>query len=170
MLGNPEQYMRELKLFHGFSDGELAMLSMVFQVKALKVGEFLCREGNSYASFFVVVKGEIASFKRTRSGRLDLGRTGPERLLGHESLILGGDRPCSMVATAPTLVLECNRADFQQLFQADSAFAYKIMDVLVNDLASLLRGVDDALDRLIASPEEGLSGHLDALLAKGIRS
>jgi CRP-like cAMP-binding protein len=74
-----------------------------------------------------------------------------------------------MVATEPCVALECNRADFQQLLQANSPFAYKVMDVLVNDLAALLRKVDHTLDRLVASPEEGLSSYLDALLAKGIQ-
>ncbi len=164
---NPEYYMQDLALFKGFSGSERAMLSMVFQVRTYKEGDFLCREGDVYASFFVVASGEVASFKRTRAGRLDLGRTGPDRLLGHISLVMGGKRSASMVATQTTVVLECNRADFLQLFQANSPFAYKVMDVLVNDLARLLRNADETLQRLRTSPDEGLSGQLDALLAKG---
>jgi CRP-like cAMP-binding protein len=170
MLGKADEYMKTLDLFAGFSPAELDMLGMVFTVRALQEGEMLCTEGDTYASFFVVVSGQIASFKRTRSGRLDLGRTGPNSLLGHKSLIQGGKRSCSMIASQPSLVLECNRADFQNLFQANSPFAYKVMDVVVNDLVGLLRKVDGTLDRLISSPDEGLSTELDALLAGGLRS
>lgn len=62
-----------------------------------------------------------------------------------------------------TVVLECNRNDFDRLFKANSKFAYKMLDFIVTDLSKRLRSSDKVLESMLSDPGRTLSSVLDAL-------
>ena len=160
--------MQELTVFKGFTAPELDILSSVFRTRRFRKGEFLCKEGDAYASFFVVAAGEVMSYRRiTDERRLELGVVGKDTFLGQKSLIDGKRRSATMEAIQPTVVLECSREDFQRLFNANSPFAYKMLDFVVTDLTDRLRGADKVFDRMLSDPGRTLSTVLDALSEAG---
>jgi len=164
MQGQMAQVMRRLPVLKSFSDMELEVLSTVFAVKRYKGGQLLCREGDGYASFFIVVTGDVLSFKQLGGDkRVELGTTVPGGLLGHQSLIQGGKRRISKQAMVDTIVLELNRADFQRLFQANNQFAYKVLDFIITDLSQRLRHADSIFEDMMSDPARTLSSVLDSM-------
>jgi len=165
---DPLPFMQQLPLFKGFSQTEVEVLSTVLTVRRLAPGENVCVENDARASLVIVVAGSVESFKQLRNDRrLNLGASGAGAIVGQKSLIDGRKQLATIAATSPTIVLECNRADFLRLFKADSAFAYKVLDIVVTDLSRRLRGVDKILDKMLSDPGKTLSSVLDALAEAG---
>jgi CRP-like cAMP-binding protein len=162
MQASALSYMQGLPVFKAFTAAELEMLSTVFAVRHLPAGKVLCREKDSYASLIVVVAGAVTQTRELPGGRrLSLGRAGPGAVLGQKSLIDGRPRSATLEAKQPTIALECNRADFQRLFKANSPFAYKMLDVVVQDRR--LRSVDAIVDRALSDPARTISSVLAAM-------
>ena len=164
MHKNALEYMKRLRVFKGFSEGELDLLLTVFTVKRFAAGQALCKQGDSYACLFIVVVGEVAVFREVGPNkRMELTRAGVDCILGEKSLIDGQPRSASMEAVCPTITLECNRADFLRLFKANSPFAYKMMDMVVTQLVGRLRGIDRVIEDVLSNPSNTLSNVVDAL-------
>jgi len=156
--------MKRLKLFKGFTEQELEILSTAFRLRVFKEGQLICSEGDATASFFVIAKGEVEAHKDLGGDRrLPLGRAGGNCLVGQKSLLDGGRRSASMVATKPSIVLECNRSDFQRLFNANSPFAYKVIDFIVTDLSHRLRASDRSLETMLQAPEQTIDSVMNVL-------
>jgi len=156
--------MQQLPLFKGFSPTELEVLSTVFLVRRLAPGDMLFKENEASASFAIIVAGSLESFKELPGGRrLELGASGAGGIVGQKALIDGKKQMSMVKALAPSIILECNRADFLRLFKADSPFAYKILDLVITDLSHRLRSMDDILDKMLSDPSKTLTSVLDAL-------
>jgi len=161
---NAARYLEQLLIFKGFSAVEKEVFATVLHVRKLQAGDKLCGEGEPGSSFYIVVAGEVANSRRLPGGRaLELGTTGPGRIAGQKALIDGRKQASAMKASKPTIVLECNRADFQRLFNANSVLAYKVLDVVVTDLSRRLREVDVVLENLLSDPSRTLASVLDVL-------
>jgi CRP/FNR family transcriptional regulator, cyclic AMP receptor protein len=156
--------LKRISAFKDFTDMELEILASVFRARQFKEGETLCTQGDAYASFFLVINGEIASYRIVGEGtRIDFGTAGAGSILGQKSLIDGKRRSATMETTMQTVVLECNRNDFDRLFKANSKFAYKMLDFIVTDLSKRLRSSDKVLESMLSDPGRTLSSVLDAL-------
>ena len=46
------------------------------------------------------------------------------------------------------VALEMDRADFERLFESQSLFAYKLLDVILRDLSLRLRRTNEALEQI----------------------
>lgn len=164
MSGNVVSVLKRISVFKEFTDMELEILASVFHVRQFKEAEVLCKQGDAYASFFLVISGEIVSYRMVgEDTRIDFGAAGTGSILGQKSLIDGKRRSASMETTRPTVVLECNRNDFDRLFKANSKFAYKMLDFIVTDLSKRLRSSDRVLESMLSDPGRTLSSVLDAL-------
>ncbi len=168
MREDPLPYMKQVALFEGFSDSELQLLSQVFRVRRFTPGEALAREGDAAPSFFVVVAGIVSVVKEVSPRvRQRLATIGRNRMLGQIPLIDGGRRPNTLEAAAPVIALECIRDDFERLFNANSPFAYKVLDFVVTDLSQRLRQTNRLLEELLANPGRTLSMVYDAFIEVG---
>ena len=149
--------LSRLPLFSTLSRQELELIEHRLKRRNLKAGEALFREGEPGNSCSILVIGEIKVFKSLEAGRVDQLAVLPTgALVGHISLIDRKPRSatCRAGATGAT-VLELSLEDFNQLFQAQSSFAYKILDQLVIDLSLRLRGATERLKeaRVATSPK-----------------
>lgn len=164
MTINALTVLQKMSAFKDFTPMELEILASVFSVRQFKEGERLCSQGDAYASFFILIQGEVASYRTVGEGtRVDFGTAGPGEMLGQKSLIDGKRRSATMETTMPSLLLECTRNDFDRLFKANSRFAYKMLDFVVTDLSRRLRGSDKVLESMLSDPGRTLSSVLDAL-------
>lgn len=168
MREDPLPYMKQVALFEGFSDSEMHLLSQVFRVRRFAPGEALAREGDAAPSFFVVVAGIVSVLKEVAPRvRQRLATIGRNRMLGQIPLIDGGRRPNTLEAAAPVIALECGRDDFERLFNANSQFAYKVLDFILMDLSRRLRQTNRMLEDLLANPGRTLSMVYDAFIEVG---
>lgn len=161
---DPLPIMIKLPVFKGFSRSELEILASVFRLKQMKEGGLLCKEGDPGTSFYIIVAGSIRLSKKAgKSGRTELGRAGPNCLLGQKSLIDGSRREASMEAEVPSVLLECDRMAFERLFNANNTFAYKVLDFVITDLSRRLREADKPLEQMLSDPGRTLSMVVDTL-------
>ena len=168
MREDPLPYMQQVSLFEGFALPELSTLATAFQVKRLKPGETLCREGEPAPSFFIVVTGIISVFKEVSDQvRQRLATIGRNCMLGQVALIDGGRRSATMEAGSPAILLECGRTEFELLLNANNPFAYKVLDFTVTDLSKRLRQANRRLEEMLADPGRTISMIYDAFVEVG---
>lgn len=161
-------YMRRVSLFDGFSEEELRVLSVIFRIRRLDAGEVLAREGDPAPSFFIVVAGTINIIKEiTPNLRQKMAVVHRNMMLGQVPLIDGGRRVNTLEAASPTILLECDRSDFERLFKANSVFAYKVIDFVLKDLSKRLRQTNQLLEQLLANPGRTLSMVYNAFVEVG---
>ena len=161
-------HMRGCSVFRGFSESELDLLSTAFEVKRLDPGQILCREGDPAPSFYIIVSGIVWVTKEINQKlRRRLATIGKNCLIGQVSLIDGGRRTATMEAGAPTVLLECNRKDFELLYQANSPFAYKMLDFVIVDVSKRLREANLRLEELLSDPGRTLSSLYEAFVEVG---
>jgi len=165
---NPLPMMKEVTIFEGFSEDELAMLAVAFQVRRLMPGEFLCKEGDPAPSFFILVSGIVNVIKEISPRmRQRLATVGKNRMLGQVPLIDGGRRPNTLEAGSPVILLECGRKEFEGLFRANNPFAYKMLDFVVTDLSVRMRQTNRLLEELLSDPGKTLSTVYEAFVEVG---
>ncbi len=146
-----------LPMFAGLSEREKNTLLAIFNSKSYQPGELLCREGDRAFSFFVICRGLVEIHKDLAgSGRERLGQLGKGAMIGQVSLIDGKPRSATVSAKTHVTTLECSREDFERLFTAGSAFAFKILDQVIIHLSKRLRDANSQLYNLYSRPTETL--------------
>lgn len=151
------KYIERLPLFADLTGREKSTLAAVLQPRGLQPGDVLCREGEAGRSFFVTVQGTIEVWKDVGGGRQELlSRVGPNHFLGQVALVDRQARSATLKAATTALVLECASDDFDRLFWAGTPFAYRLMDMIVTQLAHRLREADRELYDLFSNPKRTL--------------
>jgi len=165
---DPLPLMRQIPIFEGFSEDELHMLAICFKVRRLQPGEILCQEGDPAPSFFIVSSGIMSVVKEVSARvRQRLATVGKNRMLGQVPLIDGGRRPNTLEAGSPVTLLECGREEFERLFKANNAFAYKLLDFVITDLSARQRQSNRLFENLLSDPGETLSRVYEAFVEVG---
>lgn len=135
-----------LPLFAGMGPRDLELMESVLRRRPLTFNEPLFTEGDAARSCYVLVNGEINVLKRMNDGKSQhLATLRPGALVGHVALIDHRPRSATCVATGRALVLELSGDDFDRLFDANSPFAFKILDAVATDLVARLRTATERL-------------------------
>lgn len=153
--------MRSLRLFDSFSDNELEMLAIVFRIRKFPADARISREGFPGAGLYIIVSGTVNLVREPTPGvRKDLATQGPGTMLGQISIIDRARRIASSDAVTEVIALEMDRADFERLFESQSLFAYKLLDVILRDLSLRLRRANEALEQI----DEGKIKSVEAMM------
>lgn len=127
--------LREVALFDGIGPDGLAMIAE----RALEVdfadGRTIVRQGEVGTGFFLVTSGGA---RVVRDGAT-IAQYGPGDFFGELSLLDGGPRIASVVATAPTNCLAIASWDFEALLESQPRLAIAIL----KGVARRLRAVSD---------------------------
>ena len=156
--------MRSLRLFENFSNSELEMLSIVFRIRNFPRGARICREGFPGAGLYIIVSGSVDLIREPTPGVLKrLSTQGPGTMLGQISIIDGSRRIASSEAVTEVVALEMDRADFERLFESQSLFAYKLLDVILRDLSLRLRRANEALEQIDTGHIKSVEAMMNAI-------
>jgi len=156
--------MRSLRLFESFSDDELEMLAIVFRIREFPEGARICREGFPGAGLYIIVSGTVDLVRESTPGvRKCLASQGPGTMLGQISIIDGARRISSSEAVTEVVALEMDRADFERLFESQSLFAYKLLDVILRDLSLRLRRANEALEQIDEEKIKSVEAMMNAI-------
>ncbi len=158
--------LRRLPLFRELTPKELAGLRDFLTWRRYDPGELLFCEGDPAPSCFVLAAGDVDVLTRLADGtEQKLATLAPGALVGHLALIDRKPRSATCrVALRPARLIELGRDDFERLLNAQSPFAYKILDRVALDLVGRLRaatgrfadkkrGTENRRDRAKASAE-----------------
>jgi len=132
--------LADVPLFAGIAPVEIERLEHFMARFELGAGERLFRQGDESSRMYVMERGHIEVEVELPGGRTKrLARLGPGESLGENSLLLGGRRTASAVATEPTSGWILFRAGFDMLRLDGGAGAVELMARLTESGVARLR-------------------------------
>jgi uncharacterized membrane protein len=120
--------LKEVSFFHFLDDAERSALAERLTLVPFRSGESIFQIGEPGDALYVIRSGEAEVFFKNDTGEriiLEIARRGD--FFGELSLLDGGSRSASVVATQDTEALRLDRADLSQFLQAHPLAA---MDLL----------------------------------------
>jgi CRP-like cAMP-binding protein len=151
------EYLRRLEAFKDLSPRECSTLSTVLEARAVRAGDYVCRQGEKGTGFYIVVEGKIATIKELGPRMLEMVSVlGPGDMGGLLSMFDRMEHFTSLRAVTNAVVLECSRDSFERLFESQSLFSYKIIDKFVTSLSATLRDSNDLVSGVFSDPKRTL--------------
>ena len=141
------QELSRIKLFKGLSDRELQLLAPSLTHCTKRRGEYLFQVNDAGHSCYVILSGTIEVLLMNEEGNTEpVARLEPGETVGHLALVDRRKRSAACrVGSDQAVLAELRSDDFERLFNAQTPFAYKILDNLVVDLVSRLRHTNETL-------------------------
>ena len=124
--------LRFVEVFDSFDDRELELLAGIMHVRQYVAGESVFRKGDRAAACYVILAGSIDIIVEAEGKAPNTVATlTTGRMFGEIALVDGGLRSatCKTSAGGAELAL-LGRNEFDQIFNAGSPFAYKLMDLI----------------------------------------
>jgi CRP-like cAMP-binding protein len=133
-----------------FAYHELETLATAMKLDRFPKGTFLCREGGTDVSMFVVVRGAVEVIKEDGKGSAKLlARLGPGQVIGEMSLVDGLRRSATVRASEEALVLVLDKTDLDKLFNDSPRVYGRFVLSLAKSLATRLRQTTGALSEFM---------------------
>ena len=134
--------LAEVSLFQLLDDQERATLAEILDVRDYETGDTIFSFGDAGDSLFVVRSGSVQVFvENTEGEKIILGENLPGDLFGEISLLDGGSRTATAVATEKSECLVLNRADLLELITQHPHAAMDLLTVM----GRRLRATDELL-------------------------
>jgi hypothetical protein len=132
--------LRKSEVFAEIDDRELALLATMFERRALKAGETLCKAGDEANDVFVVASGRISvRGSRNHAGRMRKGgalaTVKPGAVIGEYGLVTtDARRTATLVAQGPAEILTLDYPRFRQFVLAYPQCVLAMLGVTVDRL------------------------------------
>jgi len=128
------------KLAVELNDEERRILAGAMQLRDLKQGEVLVREGSADDHLYVVVGGVLGVVKGAgMEEEVTLNAIRPGNMVGELSFLDGASRYASLVALSDTRVLGLSRADLEALLETNPKVVYHVMRAIVRVVHDIQR-------------------------------
>jgi CRP-like cAMP-binding protein len=137
--------LRDIVLFRGFSDDELARVAALADRASADAGDVLLEQGRVGTECFVVLEGRAEVY----AGDDHLATVGPGAPIGEMALIEHTPRTATVVASTPMDLVSFDVKHFRSLLE-EMPSARQRLGQLVEERAELLRN-----RRAASSTEEG---------------
>jgi len=145
----PEQPMNDQPMFDALRPSKLALeltdeqchrLAAAMQLRDLKAGEVLVKEGEDDHHFYLIVSGKLGVIKSVGTPeQVTLNTLATGDFAGELSWLDGSRRYASMVAMAETRVLGLEREKLESLLEADPLLVYRVMRAIVRAVHQIQR-------------------------------
>jgi len=122
-----------------FEDEALRVLANVADMRKLRPGEILFRQGDRSDGGYVVTAGSIAVGREGDEEEAAL--LGPGSLIGEVALFLRMQRPATAIAREPSSVLRVSPTLMKRVLQEYPSAADGMAEVLSRDLEALAAGL-----------------------------
>jgi CRP-like cAMP-binding protein len=127
--------LRESKLAADLREEECAVLAKLVDVRELKDGEILVREGSADERLYVVAAGALGVVKYLESDtRLTVATLGPGDLAGEMGFVDGTSYQSSLVALGNARVLSLARSDLESLLATHPPVVYHVMRAIIRTI------------------------------------
>jgi CRP/FNR family cyclic AMP-dependent transcriptional regulator len=127
MTGPPTEVLREVPLFAGLEQDELAKVASVFKERRFAAGETVIQQGSGAAAFFVIASGEAKVLVDGQERRT----LGPGDHFGEMALIDAGTRTATVIASGPVVCSGVTFWDFQPLVETNGVIGWKLLQSLI---------------------------------------
>jgi CRP-like cAMP-binding protein len=131
-----------IPLFADLTMRELDLLVSVADAQALTNGQVLCLEGSEADGAILLLEGALDC---AREDLGELGRVEAPAALGLAALAVTGNREAQLKAAGAARVLLLTREGFHRFSQDAPSAAVRVLEGIVRELATTLRGTAAAL-------------------------
>ena len=128
-----EAMLKKVPLFSGLGSKELRHIGGLLTPLDVKVGTTLTREGHAGHEFVIIVEGSASV---SRDG-VEIATVGAGDFQGEISILDGGPRTATVVATTPMKVLVASHQEFLSLLDESPDIARKMLPALAHRVRSL---------------------------------
>lgn len=136
-MANHTAHLRNVSLFSGVTDAELAEISRVTTELELDAGTVMATQGTSAREAFVILSGTA---EVTVDGQ-KVAEVGSGECVGEIALLDSGTRSATVVAGTPMRVLVLDPREFHSLLLTVPSITVKIASAL----AAMVRALDSEL-------------------------
>ncbi|GLH66302.1 Crp/Fnr family transcriptional regulator [Geothrix edaphica] len=136
-------FLTRSPLFRNLDEAERAQILMIGQVRQVKAGEVIFREGDAGDGLFIVLKGSVRISKRSTTGEEALAVLEPPAFFGEMALIDLAARAADAIANEPSELFFIPLQDLRSLIEVQHKVALKILYALCEVLAQRLRETND---------------------------
>lgn len=130
--------------FKMLSPGDIASIAARSKLKDYGKGDYLCHEGETASSLFLIHTGKVKLVQHTILGRdvlLDIATAG--ELIMLEPLFNGSEYPVSAVATEPVNVIQVEKRAFRLLLDKYPELTKKCLQELAQRLTNLTTQISE---------------------------
>ena len=136
------EFLRHVRLFHGFSDADRAALGRALRERGLRKGHVLFHEGDHGDACYIVRRGTCRVTREHPDGRaITLANLGPGAIFGELAMFDGERRSASVEALEDTDLLALPASDVRSLIREHPEMAEKVV-------VALTRRIRDANERI----------------------
>lgn len=147
-------FLLETPMFAGLGAGELSELVHIMQIRRLREGQVLFREGDEGDGWYVVYAGKVLVEKGGDLGPpREITALGPRACFGEMSVLDGRVRSATVRASDGCVVFRFPRYDFEQLLRDGNVGAYKIVREMAKILSQRQRQTTARLSALLQDRE-----------------
>jgi CRP-like cAMP-binding protein len=129
--------LARIPLFADLIPRELELLASVCEAERLTNGQVLCLEGSEADGAILLLEGSLDC---AREGLGEIGRVDAPATLGLASLAASGNREATLKAAGDVRVLLVSREGFHRFSQDAPGAAVRVLEGIVRELATALRG------------------------------
>ena len=156
-------YLKDLDLFRGVPDEDLADIAAIARIVEFDEGQFICRQGEEGQDLFAIIAGSVS----IQQGSRVLAKVDTGEVVGELAFLDQQPRSADVVAAEPLRLLEIRGHDFQPLIEQHGTLARKLLQVL----AARIRRTSsrqERVDQLVRAYRE--RGHVLADLDPSIQA
>lgn len=116
------------EMFGDLSAAELSQIVHILQIRYVRAGQVIFREGQPGDAWYVVFQGGVEVLREAEDGSDQvLAALGPGACFGEMAILDGSSRSASVRAVEASTLFRFPRADFNQLLASDNLAAYKLV-------------------------------------------
>src|SRR3954465_3304879 len=119
--GSVEAILRQVPLFAGLSDEQMAQLSASSRRIRAKPGDLLIREGEEGDALLIILSGELEITKHDGGREIALATRKTGEILGEMSLLEQWPRTASVRAVSDSELLEVDAVAFRKVLETSPA-------------------------------------------------
>lgn len=135
-------------LFDGLDAAERADVVRIMEVKRLRAGEQVFREGDSGDAWYVISEGTARVLKSSERGPREIARLSRGEMFGEMAILDGSARSATVEAENDVTVFRFRRSRFDDLLDQGSLGAYKLVVAMARVLAQRQRDLTRQLAAL----------------------
>tara|TARA_B100001250_G_C19585048_1_gene693818 strand:+ start:254 stop:742 length:489 start_codon:yes stop_codon:yes gene_type:complete len=149
--------LRFVEVFDNFDDRELELLASVMDSRRFRAGQSVFRKGDRATACYVVLAGSVhVTVEGENNSSTVVASMTTGRMFGEISLVDGGLRSATCLASDKGAELAMlGRTEFDQIFNAGSPFAFKLMDLIAARVVDRVRAAAGELQGVVLHERSG---------------
>jgi CRP-like cAMP-binding protein len=130
------EVLQKVQLFRDVPTESLARIAAIAQEASLEPRKVLYKENAAADTMFVVLEGEVSLVANGQETK----KVGPHRVAGALALLAGIPQPESAVAILPTVALEIDQQEFNDVMADDFNVTRGILRAVIRQLSAESQG------------------------------